>query len=132
MGQRQFASRGQGLEINTDARHLNREFRHGKGEDEPARAIDLEVSAYVFDVIAVAAGEVEAAPHAGVDLHADHLPRRRGEQEFARPVRIQPGIEDPLDREIESPRDVIFGGLSVVILVFLSSGVVGQGRHLRL
>src|SRR5271166_2376552 len=105
MGQRQFASRWYGFEIDTDARHLGRELRHTEGEDKPARAVDLKVGADMLDILAVAASNVEGAANAGVDLHAHHLSRRRGEKKLTGLGRIDPGVENALDREIEAARD---------------------------
>src|SRR5271165_1015396 len=105
MGQRQFASRWKGFEIDSDARHLGRELRHSEGEDKPAWAVDLKIGAYMLDILAVAASNVEGTANAGVDLHAHHLSFRRGEKELARLGRIEPGVENTLDREIEAARD---------------------------
>src|SRR5271157_6032563 len=59
----------------------------------------------MLDILAVAASNVEGATDAGVDLHAHHLSRRRGEKKFARLGRIEPGVENTLDREIEAALD---------------------------
>src|ERR1700693_1696926 len=65
MRERQFASCWQGLEIDADARHLGRVLRHSEGEDKPARAVDFQIGAYMLDIIAVAARNVEGAANAG-------------------------------------------------------------------
>src|SRR5262249_32936992 len=105
VGQCQSAAPCQRLEIDTDARKLLGILWHCEREDQPAWTIDFEVGASVLHILAVTAGEIKGSPNASVDFHAYHSSRRCGEEKLAGPCRIEPSVENALDREIETARD---------------------------
>ena len=105
MRQREIAAGADGHNVDADLGDFRGILWDLEGEDQAARAIELEILADVFNVGIVAPNQKKLAADAAVNLHTSHLSGWCSEQPSARSRGIQPGIKDALRSGIEVARN---------------------------